>query len=95
MAFCIQFKLLEVEDTKARYIYGDCSENYEGRFELDLFKLSTNEALSETTMSEAVKLLKPCLSEGVSQYKANRAFSKIYKHYIQTGSYLEEGGYYA
>ena len=95
MAFCIDFKLLRTNDTKALYMYGDCSENFEGLFELDLEKLMSGETLFNTDMREVVKVIKPCISDIESQHKANRAFSKIYKHYKETKEYLLEGGYYA
>lgn len=95
MAFCIEFKLLEKNDNKAIYVYGDCSENFEGIFELELEKLFTGEIPGDTSMTQVVKVVRPCLSDGAYQHKANRAFSKIYKHYKETGTYLIEGGYYA
>ncbi|TVX93800.1 hypothetical protein [Paenibacillus agilis] len=95
MAICIKFKLLEVIDNKAIYVYGDCSENFEGIFELELEKLITGEIPSDTCMTQVVKVIKPCLSDGQYQHKANRAFSKIYKHYKETRTYLLEGGYYS
>lgn len=95
MAFCIEFKLLEMNDTKAIYVYGDCSENFEGIFELDLEKLISGEIPGDTNMIQVVKVIKPCLSDGDYQHKANRAFSKIYKHYKETRTYLLEGGYYS
>ncbi|ODP27120.1 hypothetical protein PTI45_03441 [Paenibacillus nuruki] len=95
MAFCIDFKLLRMNDNKALYLYGDCSENFEGLFELDLEKLISGETSSNTDMREVVKVIKPCISDREYQHKANRAFSKIYKHYKETKEYLLEGGYYA
>lgn len=95
MAFCIEFKLFEVNGTEAIYIYGDCSENFEGKFRLDVAKLLSVETPMDTAITEVVKVITPCLSEGEMQHKANRAFSKIYKHYRETGTYLVEGGYYA
>ncbi|MGN7763374.1 hypothetical protein ACTJKB_18170 [Paenibacillus sp. 22594] len=89
------FKLFEVKDTKATYHYGDCSENYEGIFELDLFKLLSGEIKGDTPMSEVVKILKPCISEGFNQHKANRAFSKIYQHFHETNEYINDGGFYS
>lgn len=95
MAFCIDFKLLRTNGTKALYMYGDCSENFEGLFELDLEKLLSGETSFNTDMREVVKVIKPCISDTEYQHKANRAFSKIYKHYKETKEYLLEGGYYA
>ncbi len=95
MAICIKFKLLEVIDNKVSYVYGDCSENFEGIFELQLEKLITGEIPGDTCMTEVVRVIKPCLSNGQYHHKANRAFSKIYKHYKETRTYLIEGGYYA
>ncbi len=95
MAFCILFKLLKMDDNKAIYVYGDCSENFEGMFQLELEKLLSGEIPSNTDMKEVVKVIRPCLSDGEYQHKANRAFSKIYKHYKETTTYLLEGGYYA
>lgn len=95
MAICIDFKLLEIKNNKAIYAYGDCSENFEGIFELDLEKLITGEIPGDTCMTKVVKVVRPCLSDRVYQHKANRAFSKIYKHYRETRTYLLEGGYYA
>jgi len=95
MAFCIDFKLLRMNANKALYMYGDCSENFEGLFELDLEKLISGETSSNTDMREVVKVIKPCISDREYQHKANRAFSKIYKHYKETKEYLLEGGYYA
>lgn len=95
MAFCIQFKLIEIYQTTAKYMYSDCSDNFEGIFELNLENYFTNELFDKVSMSDVVKVIKPCLREGQSQPLANRAFSKIYKHYQKTGKYLREGGYYA
>lgn len=95
MAVCIHFKLIRMDDTKAIYAYGDCSENFEGLFELDLEKLLSGETPSDTDMREVVKVIKPCISDIEYQHKANRAFSKIYKHFKETSTYLLEGGYYA
>ncbi len=95
MAFCIQFRLLSTKGTQAIYNYSDCSENFEGIFELDLGKLISGEISSDTDMRQVVKVIKLCKSDGSSQHMANRAFSKIYKHYKETGTYLAEGGYYA
>lgn len=78
MAFCIEFKFLKMNHTKAIYVYGDCSENFEGIFELDLEKLISGETPGDTNMAQVVKVIKPCLSDGDYQHKANRAFSKIY-----------------
>lgn len=63
MAFCIDFKLLRMNDNKALYMYGDCSENFEGLFELDLEKLISGETLFNTDMREVVKVIKPCISD--------------------------------
>lgn len=95
VAICIKFKLYRMDDNKAVYAYGDCSENFEGLFELDLEKLISGEISSDTDMREVVKVIKPCISDIDYQHKANRAFSKIYKHYKETRTYLLEGGYYA
>lgn len=57
MAFCIDFKLLRMDDTKALYLYGDCSENFEGLFELDLEKLLSGETSFNTDMREVVKVI--------------------------------------
>ncbi|CAI6036077.1 hypothetical protein PAECIP112173_00824 [Paenibacillus sp. JJ-100] len=95
MAFCIQFQLISVNEGTAVYAYGDCSENLEGRFELNLGRLMSGEVSMDTDMREVVRVTKPCLSDGGYQHKANRAFSKIYKHYVSTSTYLKEGGYYA
>lgn len=95
MAFCIDFKLICVNDGTATYAYGDCSENLEGRFELNIERLLSGEMSMDTDMREVVKVTKSCLSDGEHQHKANRAFSKIYKHYKITATYLKEGGYYA
>lgn len=95
MALCIKFKFLRMNDTKALYVYGDCSENFEGLFELDLEKLISGETSLDADMREVVKIIKPCISDTEYQHKANRAFSKIYKHYKETKEYLLEGGYYA
>ncbi|OKP94392.1 hypothetical protein [Paenibacillus sp. P46E] len=89
------FRLLEVKDTQATYHYGDCSENYEGVFELDIVKLLSGEIKGDTPMSEVVKILKPCISESSNQHKANRAFGKIYKHFQETNEYIKDGGFYS
>ncbi|KAA8787095.1 hypothetical protein ABIE27_003385 [Paenibacillus sp. 4624] len=95
MAFCIDFKLICINDDIAIYAYGDCSEKLEGRFELNLGRLLSGEMSMDTDIKEVVRVTKPCLSDGEHQHKANRAFSKIYKHYVKTDTYLKEGGYYA
>ncbi len=35
MGYCVTFKLNHLQGSKAIYYYGDCSENYEGAFEID------------------------------------------------------------
>jgi hypothetical protein len=95
MAFCIDFQLIGVNAGTAVYAYGDCSEHLEGRFELNLERLILGEVSMDTDIKEIVRVTKPCLSDGENQHKANRAFSKIYKHYVNTSTYIKEGGYYA
>ncbi|WP_156395523.1 MULTISPECIES: hypothetical protein [Paenibacillus] len=84
-----------MNDTKALYVYGDCSENFEGLLELDLEKLISGVTSFDTDMSEVVKVIKLFISDTEYQHKANRAFRKIHKHYKETKEYLSEGGYYA
>lgn len=95
MGFCVKFKLNQLQGSKAIYSYGDCSENYEGVFELDLPKLFAGELSGDALMSEVVRIINPCLSESSSQHKANRAFSKIYKHFKDNNEYLSEGGFFS
>jgi hypothetical protein len=93
MGYCVTFKLNDLQGSKAIYYYGDCSENYEGVFEIDLPNL--REISGDFLLSEVVKIIKPCLSEHSGQQKANRAFIKIYKHFKDTDEYLTEGGFYS
>ncbi|GAA0134897.1 hypothetical protein YSY43_17370 [Paenibacillus sp. YSY-4.3] len=91
MAICIEFELVEVKGTVAQYRFGDCVKELTGLFEVDLYKLSNGETSWDTAMDKVVVLL----NHGHSQAKANRAFSKIFKYYKETGEYLSMGGYYA
>ncbi|WCN38809.1 hypothetical protein [Aneurinibacillus uraniidurans] len=92
MAICIEFRLIEVNATIARYQYGQCMKELDGTFEVDIPKLISGEISKDTPMDEVVRLLP---SKYMNQSMANRAFSKIYKYYLENKGYPSEGGYYA
>ncbi|MNN11538.1 hypothetical protein D3C81_1244990 [compost metagenome] len=91
MAICIEFELIQVKDSVAQYKFGDCLKELTGLFEINLEKLLNGDTSEDTLMDKIVILL----NREQSQSMANRAFSKIYKHYKETGEYLTRGGYYA
>lgn len=92
MAICIEFKLIEVNATLAKYQYGPCMKELDGVFEVDVVKLISGEVSENTPIDEVVRLLP---SGYMSQAMANRAFGKIYKYYVENRYYPLEGGYYA
>lgn len=91
MAICIEFELVEWKESVAQYRFGSCMKELTGLFEIDLNKLISGETSWDTPIDEVVILL----NREESQFMANRAFSKIFKHYKETGEYLPKGGYYA
>ncbi|MEO3944275.1 hypothetical protein [Gorillibacterium sp. CAU 1737] len=91
MAICIEFELVEVNGSTARYRFGECCKELTALFEVDLEKLLSGETSWDSPMDKVVVLL----NDGDRQSMANRAFSKIFKHYKETGEYLSKGGYYA
>jgi len=92
VAICIEFELVEVNGTLARYRYGSCRRELDGVFEVDVPKLLSGETSKDAPMDEVVRLLP---SKLMSQPMANRAFGKIYKYYAANGEYPVKGGYYA
>lgn len=91
MAICLEFELVEVNGTLAKYRFGSCLKPLDGELELDLFKLKSGEIPGTTPIDQVVKLM----NDKQSQAMANRVFGKIYKHYFETNEYLVKGGYYA
>ncbi|MBD0381924.1 hypothetical protein [Paenibacillus sedimenti] len=91
MAICLNFELIEIRETIAKYRFGKCLEELDGMFEIDLPKLISGETSMETPMDEVVKLINDYQSKAM----ANRVFGKIYKHYLEHHEYLAKGGYYA
>lgn len=91
MAICIDFELIGVEHTVARYRYGECLRELNGIFEIDLYKFTSGELPEDTVMSDVVVLL----NQNQSQASAIRAFTKIYRHFKEHGEYPVKGGYYA
>jgi hypothetical protein len=89
MAICIEFELIEIKGTIAKYQYGECLTELHGLFEVDVTILITREVSS---LSEVVRLLP---SEYMNQSMANRACIKIYKYYLEHNKYPKRGGYYA
>ncbi|GIP53302.1 MULTISPECIES: hypothetical protein [Paenibacillus] len=91
MAICVEFELIEIENTIARYRFGDCLGDLNGEFETDLYRFISGEFPGDTSMSEIVVLL----NDKQSQWKAIKAFTKIYRHFKVHKEYLSKGGYYA
>ncbi len=91
MAICIEFELVDLKESAAQYRFGSCLNELTGLFEVDLEKLLNGEISWDPPMENVVILL----NNEQSQAMANRAFSKIFKHYKKTGQYLTHGGYYA
>ncbi|MEK3682519.1 hypothetical protein [Paenibacillus sp. FSL R10-2736] len=91
MAICIDFELIEIENTIARYRYGDCLRELNGMFETDLYRFTSGELPGDTSMAEVVVLL----NNNQSQWSAIKAFTKIYRHFQEHGEYPVKGGYYA
>jgi len=91
MAICVEFELIEIENTTARYRYGDCMKELSGSFETDLYRFTSEELPCDTLMSDIVILL----NHNQSHWKALKAFTKIYRHFKEHGEYLSKGGYYA
>jgi hypothetical protein len=84
--------------TIASYRYGNCGKE-DGLFELDYddidrMLLGVFDG-SSTTMDEIVRVKEPASGEKKNQYLALRAFTRILRHYKETGEYLIAGGYYA
>jgi len=89
MAICIEFVLVKFTEQGAVYRYGHClkSKDYELEF---LFRSLDMESLEGVSFSDIM------IQRGEkSDFMATRVFSKVYKHYLETGAYLESGGYYA
>jgi len=91
MAICLEFELIEVIGTVARYRFGNCLRELDGIIELDLFKLKNGEIPGDTPISEVVKLI----NDKQEQAMANRVFSKVNKHFLEHNEYPVKGGYYA
>jgi len=91
MAICVEFELIEIENTIARYRYGDCMKELNGSFETDLYRFTSGDWPSDTLMSDIVIRL----NYNQSQWKALKAFTKIYRHFKEHREYLAKGGYYA
>jgi hypothetical protein len=91
VAICLEFELIEVIGTLARYRFGNCLCELDGLIELDLFKLESGEIPGNTPIIEVVKLM----NHKQSQAMANRVFGTINKHYLENNEYPEKGGYYA
>jgi hypothetical protein len=91
MAICVEFELIEITGTKAKYKFGPCLKELDGIFELDLFELTSGAIPESTPINEVVRLI----NDKQSQLEANRAFSKIYKHFMEHNEYMNKGGFYA
>lgn len=91
MAICLEFELIEVIGTLARYRFGNCLRELDGVIELDLFKLKSGEISGDTPINEVVRLM----NDKQTQAMANRVFSKINKHFLEQNDYPVKGGYYA
>jgi hypothetical protein len=92
MAICLEFELIEVSGTVAKYRYGSCAQEMNGLLEIDLYKLYISREISgDISISEIVKLL----NDKQSQAKANKVFSKIEKYYRKHKEYPKRGGYFA
>lgn len=91
MAICLDYELVEIRGTVAVYKFGDCLQELDGVFEIDLPKLISGEISMQAPIDEVVKLK----NHNQSQSKANRVFGKIYKHYLENHEYSIKGGYYA
>lgn len=91
MAICLDFELIEVIGTKARYRFGNCLKPLDGMMEVDLEEFIRKGLPSDTTVDKVMKLL----NNQHSEQMAMRVFMKIYKHYLKTNEYPTRGGYYA
>jgi hypothetical protein len=92
MAICLEFELVEVSGTVARYRYGSCAQEMNGLLEIDLYKLYISREIPEDiSIGKIVKLL----NNNQSQVKANKVFSKIAKYYQKQKEYPKRGGYFA
>lgn len=91
MAICLDFELIEMVGTKARYRYGSCLHELDGVMEVDLYRLVNGEISKDTPMEDVVIRL----NDNQGQASANRIFGKIYKHFMENHEYPQKGGYYA
>jgi hypothetical protein len=91
LAICLEFELIEVIGTLAKYRFGYCLRELDGVIELDLTKLISGETPKDTPINEVVKLI----NNNQTQQNAYRVFHKIYKYYLEYNDYPLKGGYYA
>lgn len=68
---------------------------FDGLFETDVTKVLSGEVPGETSMDKIVNIITQCTGEGEQLRSAIQAFTAIYRHYRKTGTYIEDGGYYA
>ncbi|GGF63633.1 hypothetical protein GCM10010912_05880 [Paenibacillus albidus] len=91
MAICIDFELIEVKGSVARYRYGSCLRELDQTLEVDIEKLLTGDTPLDTPLDKVVIIP----SGQNSEWMAYRVFSKVYKYYKEHGEYPQKGGYYA
>ncbi|GLX68626.1 hypothetical protein [Paenibacillus glycanilyticus] len=91
MAVCLEFELIEVIGTRAKYRFGPCLHDLDGLIELDLFKLKSGEISGDTPINEVVKLINDNQKQGM----ANKVFSEVFKFFNDHNEYPARGGYYA
>jgi len=98
MAICVEFERESLSDSLARYRYGNCGK-MDGIFELDYndieLLLQGSFEGSSITMDQIVRVKKLASDEREHQFLALKAFTKIWRHYKETGEFLAQGGYYA
>lgn len=90
MAFCIDFQLIKIEETKAVYRYGECGQKLDGLVELDVVHYINN--VSNVPPHRIVRLLP---SDTMSPSMAMRVFRKVYHYYVKHQRYPKQGSYFA
>ncbi|MGG4498610.1 hypothetical protein [Brevibacillus reuszeri] len=98
MAICVEFERVSSKGSLAYYRYGSCGHG-DGLFELDYedidkMLLGSYDGNS-MTMDKIVRVKKLASGEKEQHFLAMKAFTKIWRHYKETGEFLEVGGYYA
>jgi hypothetical protein len=95
MGWCIDFKLIRIDGTRAKYQYGQCKHELDGIVEVDVVKLISGELPGSTPMSEVARVLKSCEGENGTERFAMQVFTAVHRYYNKKGAYPEKGGYYA